>query len=69
MVGGEISLAATSLQSVAMLGPCGLLPDHSDTVCQTALTHSGPVLTSFLAIAPATGPLDCRSWDCINLLH
>lgn len=67
-VDGETSLAATSLQSVAMLGPCGLLPDHT-TLCQTALTHSGLVLTPFLSVAVVTGPLDSKSWDCIILVH
>lgn len=35
----EPSLAATSLQSVAMLGPCGLLPDHA-TLCVSSSADS-----------------------------
>ena len=45
----ETSLAAASLQSVAMLGPCGLLPDHV-TLCvsssadpQWSCSHLFPV--------------------------
>lgn len=66
----ETSLAATSLQSVAVLGPCELLPDHVTLcVCRAALTHNGLVLNSLLSLATAMGPLDSRSWACINLLH